>query len=114
MQFELMRVNSKGQEAPIDVADCPNELGYHKLHHCHEWCVYVRWDDGSRFKVVEVNWSGGASYCFNDPYVEDQCHIKEHDHIIPMVRGALFYNNLFSRYASCRVAKTIFVFPVDG
>jgi hypothetical protein len=114
MRFELVRINDKGQESSIDIADCPNELEYHKLHHCQDWCVYVHWDDAVKFKVAAVNWAGGASYCFHDPYTDDRCCIREHDHIIPMVRGALFYNNLFSRYASCRVAKTISVFPVGG
>ncbi|MFA5344783.1 MAG: hypothetical protein WC315_00710 [Candidatus Omnitrophota bacterium] len=114
MYFVLVKVTDKGKETLVDFADCPNELEYHRLQHCYEWFVYAHWINGTRTKIAAVNWSGGASYCFDDPYAENRCCIKEHDHIVPMVRGALFYNHLFKRYQDCQTAKTIAVFPVDA
>ncbi len=114
MRFELIKGDSPETGYSVDTADCPNNLDYSTLHHCNHWSVWVYWDDGSRFKVAHVVWLGGASYCFHDPYTDEQCCIREHDHIIPMVRGALFYNHLFGRYESCITTKTISVFPVGG
>jgi hypothetical protein len=113
MWFALIKGKNPKDGVTIDCAERPEELNYSKLHKCSTWSVWVFWDDDTKFKVADVDWSGGAGYCFYNEFGKERCFIDQHDHIIPMISGAIFYNNLFSRYMGPTVAKMISVFPVE-
>jgi hypothetical protein len=112
IQFALVSGEEWTPSPPLSVADRPEELDFSKLHHCGHWSVWVRWEY-AHMRVASVDWSGCGSYVFYDAFTMDRTYIHKHDHIIPLIRGELFYHNMFNRYVDPASARGLLVYPCE-
>ncbi len=113
MWFSLIKGDSPKTGVVVDVADNVESLDYSRLHRCERWSIWVYWSDESSFRIVDVDWSSGSGYTFYNEFTKERCCICKHDHIIPMIKGAVFYNNIFNRYLGPTVARKLMVFPCN-
>jgi hypothetical protein len=106
MWYALIKGDNPEKGVTVDTAGFPEDLDFSRLKHCSTWSVWIFWDTGVKQQVALINWGGGSVYLFRDVNTDECCNIKQHAHILPMVRGALVYNYLFHRFYPVLVGPT--------
>jgi hypothetical protein len=93
-------------------ADSINSLDFScRLHHCNYWSLWVTCDDGIEILAARIDWTPSAAYIVHNELSGDEICTHDHYMIIPIVRAAINYNQMFNHYNDSTHVKPCRVYP---
>lgn len=97
-------------------ADSINSLDFSRgVHKCYYWHLWVTCDDGKEVMAARIDWSPSAVHVVSNEHSGDNILVYEHWKIIPTLRAAIHYNEMFGFYKdSSKVKPMCCVCPLDS